>query len=54
MAGLVQEHDSSEQDTPTVDQRMARATERSLRTNIARRDGEMSVTTPSEFIALDS
>jgi len=59
MAGFLHEYlCSEEQDTPTVDPRMAsRAMEKGLRTSIAvagRESAQMWVKAPSHFIALDS
>ena len=42
------------QDTETADQKTARATGKSLRTNIARGDAQMLMKTPSQFMALES
>ena len=55
MAGFVQACGVPVQATETADQKMARATGKSLRTNMARWGNvQMLVKTPGQFMALES
>ena len=55
IAGFVQVGGLPVQDTETADQKTARATGKSLRTNMTRSvDAQMLVRTPGQFMALES